>query len=326
METTFWSRATESYDLHFQALPQKPLFFLSGAAHKGLGAKVAACCGPSRLEQSSMAKSDIAKAGSTDLAVASGAAAFEAFAGGGLENVGAKDILIPRLGILQGLSPQVTQGKPEYGDDNKVGDVFDLGLQERFPNGIVFIPVHYQKVFLEWAPRKSGEGLKNIHTDAAILDQCTKDESADGKGKMMLPNGNYISETSQLFGINVTAGNRKTLIAFTSTQLKKCRRILTLASGEKLQRADSSEFTPPLWYRQYALTTVPESNNEGNWMGWKIERGASITELPNWADLNAECIAFQKSLAAGELKADLSGLDGGGAAPNDGSDNDTKAM
>jgi hypothetical protein len=268
-----------------------------------------------------MAK-EVVKAGKTDLAVAEGAAAFEAFAGGGMENVTAKDILIPRLGILQGLSPQVVRGKPEYDADNKVGDVFDLGLQERFPDGIVFIPVYYSKVYLEWAPRNSGKGLQNIHTDESILDNCEKDD----KSKQVLPNGNYVVETAQLFGINVTAGNRKTLIAFTSTQLKKCRRILTLAGGEKLERADGSEFTPPLWYRQYALTTVPESNAEGDWMGWKIERAGAITELPNWQQLNADCVAFAESIAKNAVKADLSGLDGGNAAPNDGSGGDDRPM
>src|SRR6185436_3026623 len=32
----------------------------------------------------------------------------------GFENVQASDLIIPRYSILQGLSPQVTKGKPEY--------------------------------------------------------------------------------------------------------------------------------------------------------------------------------------------------------------------
>ncbi len=252
------------------------------------------------------AKSVAVKDESDGALVTTDSSAFEAFAGSGMENVTARDILIPRLGILQGLSPQVTQGKPEYDGEARVGDVYDLGLQERFPNGIVFIPVYYVKVYLEWAPRSSGKGLQAIHQDDSILDQCTKDD----KGKQVLPNGNYISETSQLFGLNVSGGNRKTLIAFTSTQLKKCRRILTLASGEKLPRADGSEFTPPLFFRQYALTTVPESNNEGNWMGWKVERAGPITELPNWQSIKDDCVAFKAQLEAGEVRGDLSGVGG----------------
>src|SRR5687768_4048450 len=71
-------------------------------------------------------------------------------AGTGLENVGAKDLLIPRLTVLQGLSPQVTQGKPEFDEKAKVGQIYDVGLQEGFPEGILYIPVHYVKQYLEW--------------------------------------------------------------------------------------------------------------------------------------------------------------------------------
>lgn len=246
------------------------------------------------------------------------AGAFDAFAGAGMENVTSKDILIPRLGIIQGLSPQVTQGKPEFDPNARTGHVYDLGLQEGFPDGITFIPVYYAKAYLEWAPRNTGKGLQNIHPDESILEQCTKDESKDGKGRMMLPNGNYIVETAQLYGINVSAGMRKTLIAFTSTQLKKARRIMTLASGEKLPRKDGSEFTPPLFYRQYSLTTVPESNTEGNWMGWKVERGGTIMDLPNWENVMEDCTSFLAALQKGEAKGDLAGVGGeeGGGQPN----------
>jgi hypothetical protein len=233
---------------------------------------------------------------------------FSAFDSGdtGFENVTSKDLIIPRLTILQGLSPQVTQGKPEFDPEAKVGDVYDVGLQERFPNGVVFIPVLYSKAYLEWAPRNSGKGLQGIHTDDKILD----DTEQDDKGRPTLKNGNYIVETSQLYGINVTAAFRKCFLPMSSTQLKKARRLLTLATSEKLQRADGSEFTPPLWYRSYSLTTVPESNAEGSWMGWKIERGQALNEFPNWQQHLADIKAFRESLVKGEAKGDLSGVDG----------------
>jgi hypothetical protein len=233
---------------------------------------------------------------------------FSAFDSGdtGFENVTSKDLIIPRLTILQGLSPQVTQGKPEFDPNAKVGEVYDVGLQERFPEGVVFIPVLYSKAYLEWAPRNSGKGLQGIHNDDRILDDTEQDE----KGRPTLKNGNYIVETSQLYGINVTAAFRKCFLPMSSTQLKKARRLLTLATTEKLQRADGSEFTPPLWYRSYSLTTVPESNAEGSWMGWKIERGQALTELPNWQQHLTEIKSFRESLVKGEAKGDLSGVDG----------------
>lgn len=240
--------------------------------------------------------------------IAPGSADLSAFDGmsTGLENITAQDLLIPRLTILQGLSPQVSQGSPEYDPEARVGEIYDVGLQERFPGSVQFIPVHYEKKWLEWAPRASGKGLVKIHDTDAILDQAEKDD----KGKMALKNGNYIAETAQLYGINVTADNRKCFLPMVSTQLKKARRLLTLATSEKVQRSDGSVFSPPLFYRVYKLSTVPESNAEGKWMGWKIERDVSVPELPNWQDLLADIKVFRDSLVKGELKGDLGGVEG----------------
>lgn len=224
--------------------------------------------------------------------------------GTGFENVTAADLLIPRLAILQGLSPQVTRGAPEHDPDAKVGEIYDVGLQQNFGDQITFIPVFYQKQWLEWAPRASGKGLQGIHDTDAILNETEKDE----KGRDVLPNGNYITETAQFYGLNASANFRKCFLPMASTQLKKARRLLTLATGERLQRADGSEFVPPLFYRSYSLTTVPESNNEGNWMGWKIERAQALTEFDGFEQLMQEIKMFRESLAAGSVKGDIASM------------------
>lgn len=238
---------------------------------------------------------------------------LSAFDGGptGFENVTSRDLLIPRIGILQGLSPAVSPGKPEYNPEARPGEIYDHGLQERFPNGIVFIPVYYVMQWLEWFPRNTGKGLAKIHDTDAILSETVEDE----KGRAVLQNGNYIAETAQFYGMNVTAGFRKSFIPMPSTQLKKARRLLTLSTSEKLKRGDGSEFTPPLWYRSYALTTVPESNAEGNWMGWKIERGAALSDYANWRSILDDIKAFREQCVKGMVRGDLSNLDGGDASP-----------
>lgn len=224
--------------------------------------------------------------------------------GTGLENVGAGDLLIPRLTILQGLSPQVVQGKPEFDPDAKVGDIYDVGLQEIFRDGLLFLPVHWVKQWLEWYPRNTKKGLAEIHDTPDILDKTERDE----KKRPILPNGNYIAETAQFYGFNVTAGMRRSFLPMASTQLKKSRRLLTLSTGEKVQRADGSEFTPPLFYRTYHLTTGPESNTEGDWMGWKIERGPTLEELPNWRSIMGDIKGFRDALTKGDIRGDIAAM------------------
>lgn len=226
---------------------------------------------------------------------------FFASSGAGLENVKANDLIIPRITILQGLSPQVQKNKPEYIAGASAGDICDVGTGEIFEPPLLFLPVHFIKQYLEWAPRSSGKGLVAIHNDDKILEQCTIDE----KRKAWLPNGNYVAETAQFFGFNLTAGNRRSFLPMSSTQLKVARKWVTLASSEKIKRPDGTEFTPPLFYRAYNLSTVEQTNNEGSWVGWKVERGPSMTELDGWKALYAEALQFRESLTKGEVRGDL---------------------
>lgn len=222
--------------------------------------------------------------------------------GTGFENVTASDLLIPRLTILQGLSPQVSRGKPEYDENAKVGDIYDVGLQERFPEGVEVVCAHYTKAWLEWAPRQTGKGLVAIHESGAIMDETERNAT----NQPTLANGNLIAETAQFYCLNLTTKERrKSFIPMASTQLKKARRLLTLATGEKVMM-NGTEVTPPLFWRSYFLTTVPESNAMGNWMGWKIERGPQLVERPDYRTILTEIKEFRKAVAEGRARGDLS--------------------
>jgi hypothetical protein len=257
-----------------------------------------------------MAKAPVKAEAGTDLVAGSG---FEEFAGAGMENVGSKDLLVPRLTILQALSPQLKKTAAEYVPGAEIGDICDVATGEVFPDGVWFLPVYYRKDFLEWAPRSSGKGLIAIH-DEKIMDQTTPDD----KGRPLLPNGNYIAETAQFFGLNLSAGRRLSFIAMTGTQLKKSRRWNLLATGEKLKLSDNTEFTAPFFYRTYNLTTAEESNNQGDWSGWKIERGMALPEIPadfaDWRTIKDEAVRFMQSIIDGEARADTSSMEGAAAS------------
>ena len=229
---------------------------------------------------------------------------FDRVAGDGLENVTAKDLIVPRLTILQGLSPQIQPKKPEYIKGAKVGDICDVGMNEVFEQPLMFLPVLFVKQYLEWAPRQSGKGLVHVHDDKDILDQCERNDF----GQFVLPNGNYISETAQFFGLNLSADNRRSFLPMTSTQLKKSRSWLSVATAEKVKRSDGTMFTPPLYYRTYAISTVEESNSKGDWIGYKIERGPTIEEYAgpdDWTEVVKEAQEFKASIQRGELRGEV---------------------
>ena len=257
---------------------------------------------PSEQKGTTMAKEKNAVAVKSENAVAVNDDFFSSVAGSGLENVRSNDLIIPRLTLLQALSPQVQPKKPEYIMGAQVGDICDVGTQEIFEAPLLFLPVHYVKQYLEWAPRSSGKGLVAIHDDPSIVDQASRDE----KNKLTLPNGNLLAETAQFFGLNLSAGGRRCFLPLTSTQLKKAKRWLTFASAERAKRADGTSFVPPLYYRVYNLSVVDESNAEGDWAGWKIERGPKLQEFStDWQEIFAEAKSFKESIARGEVRGDV---------------------
>src|SRR3989304_975795 len=88
---------------------------------------------------------------------------FGAYAGDCMENVGIGDLLVPRLTIIQDLSPQRKPNKAEFISGAETGIVCDVGTGDLFPDGVLFLPVYYRNDYLEWAPRSTGKGLVAVH-------------------------------------------------------------------------------------------------------------------------------------------------------------------
>jgi len=240
-------------------------------------------------------------------AVAS-ASDFDQYASAGFEGVGANDVIIPRLTILQALSPQLQKNKPEYIKGAEAGNFCDVGTGEIFGEEIELVPCFFAKVYLEWAPRSTGRGLVRNHgTDASILQRCSPDE----KGRMITEDGNYIAETATYYCLNITAGGRRSFVPLSSTQLKAARRWMTLLTAEKLTRRDGSQFTPPIFFRSWKAVPTTETNNEGDWFGWRFEAGRPILEIDPSKGLLDEAKAFYEQCRDGAVSGDLRQYDDG---------------
>jgi hypothetical protein len=220
----------------------------------------------------------------------------------GFENVSAKDLLIPRITILQRMSPQLEKGKPEYIQGAEPGDFCDVGTGEVFKE-LVIVPCFFAMQYLEWGSRSSGKGLVHNHgTDASSLKNATPDE----KRRMTLPNGNYIAETATWYVLNLSANGRKSFLPLSSTGLKASRRWLTLLTSERLKRPDGSEFCPPMFYRSWKVTSTNEQNAEGSWHGYKFSPADPIMALDPSKSLLAEAKDFNKQASEGLVQGDVS--------------------
>lgn len=232
------------------------------------------------------------------------AALLEEDSGAGRENITLQDISIPRISILQALSPQCVKRGEAYIDGAEPGMLFD-NINNRLwdgEEGITVIPISYRKAYIEWIPKDAGGGFVADHgTDSSILEKCTSND----KGQDLLPNGHQIATTAEYFVYIIDeAGGPPTeaVISMSSTQLKKSRRWNTMWTGIKVQRPDGSYFNPAIFYSSYKLTTVPESNDKGNWFGWNIELGQPTMDLPVGQELYLSARNFRDRVQAGNVK------------------------
>ena len=224
--------------------------------------------------------------------------------GAGREQMSARDIAIPRLSILQALSPACTKGDPAYIKGAEVGEIYDNIQNKRWPGetGITVIPVTYRSTYLEWKPRKLGGGFVGDAGSDPDLSQITKGE----KGELITKAGNELVLTAEYFCVMIDPDTnlpRQVVISMAKTQFKAAKTWNAMISNLVIPRPDGKgTFNPAMFYKSYRLTTIPQSNDQGSWFGWHITMDKDTMELADGLELYLGSRNFRKSVAAGEVK------------------------
>lgn len=78
----------------------------------------------------------------------------------GSEEVEATDITLPRVGIIQALSPQLKKNDPKYIQGCEQGVLFNTLTSELYPDGISFVPVLFRKEWIAFKDREKGGGFR----------------------------------------------------------------------------------------------------------------------------------------------------------------------
>jgi hypothetical protein len=237
----------------------------------------------------------------------------------GLENVTANNLIIPRITILQSLSPQLQRKKAEFIEGAEMGDFCDTAIGDVYKELLV-IPVYFADILLEWAPRSTGKGLVANHglarKDHPIFKECVMDDKRrwfHGR-EANKDTTNIISETATFYCLNVTAGGRRVFIPLSSTNRKSAHRWLTLITNERVPGRDGKEFQPPIFYRAWRVTKTEESNSQGDWFGWKFDQGPNIVELDPARNLLRSAKEFMEQARSGLVSGDLSSFAEDGTA------------
>jgi hypothetical protein len=243
---------------------------------------------------------------------------FSGFAGEGFAGLTKDDLAIPFLVILQSNSPQVKRSEGEYIEGAAEGMLFNSvtrELMDPVARRIIVVPCAYDRYFIEWRLRENGGGFQgqhNVEEGLTLLQKSMRDD----KNRDIIESGNQLNDT-RTFSVMVYDEDEGTvspaLITMTSTQIKKARQWLMQQNLLKL-RGPNGPYTPPMFASKWRVTTVPESNEKGSWMGWAFTHEGYLKGPQDPVFIEAQ--EFAKSVKTGAVKPDFS------KAPDAGNDDD----
>lgn len=229
-------------------------------------------------------------------------------AGAGQENVTQDDLAIPRLAILQQLSPQCQKTSSDYIEDAEPGYIFNSVTEDMYDGaeGLNIVIVTYKRNYIEWITRAKGGGFVANHgSDPAILKSCHK---KDGEFGQYTVEGNEVVPTAEYFAFILDDDEPgkiiPVLISMSKMQLGKARKLNTMINQYRADsEMDGQKFTPASFFHVWKFTVVPENNDKGSWFGWRITRHKDLLSIPGGSEVYLEARSFAVKAEKGEVKA-----------------------
>jgi hypothetical protein len=227
---------------------------------------------------------------------------FSADANEGSKDLGIGDIAIPFFSILQGLSPQCTEGTPKFNENARPGMILNnvTGELIKGKDGIAVLRAAYVKELIEWKPRESGGGLVARY---GIENPIARTTTPNEKGQPVLPNGNFLVETAEHFVIVVGQGKADwAQIPMKSSQLKYSARWNSLISGQTMVKDNGESFHLPSYAVIYRLRTQPDKNGKGQtYFSWEITKEGIVSDPRQYEAAKS----YREAVTSGALKATL---------------------
>lgn len=224
----------------------------------------------------------------------------------GFEDMDSSHFVIPYLGILQPLSPQVLEAKEQYIQGSKAGMLYNSVTNAIYDGkkGLRFIPVHVSHQQVEWVPRDQGGQLIARHEvdEPAVLEARQKFPV----GKAPFGDGNELIETFYVYGLVRFDDGRfeRVALSFKSTDINEYKKWMTKArSVQKI--VEGRIVTPPLYSHYFRLRTVAKNKNNYDWYGWAVlfeGNSADAAEIAEGDQIYTEAKAFRSLAKANRIR------------------------
>lgn len=180
----------------------------------------------------------------------------------GAEHVTQSDLIIPRLELVQSLSPCRNKKDASYIEGAEEGMLYNNVTRELYGPFVKLVPVSYRKEYLLWKDRQKGGGFRGSFPtmEAALAAKREMDDGADCE----------IQDTAQHFCLLIGFEKiEEIVVSMAKTKLKTSRKWNSLI---RINEVDS-------FARSYYLTAVEQTNSMNqNYWSYDVSNDAYVTE------------------------------------------------
>lgn len=168
--------------------------------------------------------------------------------GRGTENVTQDDLVIPRLEIVQDLSPARKEADPNYIPGAKEGMMYNNVTRELYGKEVILIPVMYRKEYLLWKDRKKGGGFGGAFPTLEDAEDAIKGFEANEQGDW------EAVDTGQQFCLLVKPNG---MVEEIVVSMPRSKAKISRAWNSLIRMSQGDSFA-----RAYKLSVVPETNKK----------------------------------------------------------------
>lgn len=207
----------------------------------------------------------------------------------GSENVSTSDLIIPRLEIVQALSPI-----KEEDESMRDGDIYNSVTKEGYGNVVNVLPIFFRKEYLLWATREKGKPPPPDSFHGAFPSM----EMAEAKRESMeKPDAYEVVDTPQQFCLLVKddGSTEEIVLSMARTKNKVSRKwnsLIRMAGGDRFSKV-------------YALHGVKEKNAYGTFYNFDVEPIAWPSK-----ELYTKALRLYESIVGGKVNLKVAEDDG----------------
>lgn len=210
----------------------------------------------------------------------------------GSEEVTIQDVTIPRLSMVQDLSPQRKKNNAEYIEGCEEGMLFNTVTNELYTGSVLFVPVYFRLEWLVWKHRDAGGGLQGVCATQEEAVKLVGEHPLAGqqteKGEPVLE----VQDTAQHFGLLLDPNSpaeaphaTEIVVSMSKSQLKPSRQLnsqVRIAGGDRFER-------------YYRLSAVQVDGARGEYYNWKVEQLGFVAQA-----IFAQAEALYESVISGK--------------------------